>query len=49
MRLRNFLLISMITNLVSGISAQKIVAHFDMSLSDGNIIESVSNKSYNVN
>ena len=49
MRLRNFLLISMITNLVSGISAQNIVAHFDMSLSDGNIIESVSNKSYNVN
>ena len=46
MKLKNFLLITM-TAVAGGTSAQN-VAHFDMSLSDGNIIESVSNKSYTV-
>ena len=48
MKLKTFLLITM-TAITGGTSAQNRAAHFDMSLSDGNIIESVSNKSYNVN
>ena len=48
MKLRLFLLIAL-TAIAGGNSAQTMVARFDMSLSNGNIIESVSNKSYNVN
>ena len=48
MVLRNLLLITM-TAIAGGTSAQNVVAHFDMSLSNGNIIESVSNKRYTVN
>ena len=47
MKLRTLLLITM-TAVVGSTSAQNVVAHFDMSLSNGNIIESVSNKSYTV-
>ena len=46
MTLKNLLLIAM-TAIAGGITAQH-VAHFDMSLSNGNIIERVSNKSYTV-
>ena len=47
MTLRNLLLIAM-TAIAGGTSAQHVVAHFDMSLSNGNIMEQVSNKSYTV-
>ncbi len=47
MKLR-FLPLVALTAIVGGTSAQTMVAHFDMSLKNGSIIENVSNKSYSV-
>jgi hypothetical protein len=48
MKLRTFLLMATGAAISGGANAQNTVAHFDMSLNNGSIVETVSNMSYPV-